>query len=402
MTKTRVCYFLLLVACLIFSMAYQSRISAVLLLMVAIYPIAAFILTAISLFTLGAGFGTGRAVYEKNEQFELPVYLKNDFIFPFAPAELDCMLPDAETGLFMNKQVFVSVYPLKKMRIFIPCKHRYRGAYTAKISKLTVYDPLKLIRISRKLDVSMQLVILPRKIPLDTLERVFSGDKGTMPEHNLNADKDELSHVREYIEGDMLQTIHWKLTAKLDELMIKQYENNAARKSVILCGFSKENATPSAVMKRTDAVIETAVAVAMSAVQSGVKTTVDVGTALNSTCEVADTGSFDRFFEMMSVLPPAPEVIDYTELIKKYAAKEPAAMFLITPVVNKDILAAAEAATHYTAGAVILIYVNCTGKRELTELRDDRRFVFAEVNGDTNDALPDAADKILADYIRLN
>lgn len=399
MVRNRVLYALLFIAAVVFSMAYQSRVSAVLLVAVSLYPVIAFVLSVISLFTLNIGFGVGRAVHEKNEQFELPVYIKNNFLFPFAPAELHCMLPDADTGLFLKKQVFVSVYPLKKMRIFVPCKHRYRGSYPVQILKLSVYDPFKLIRVSRKLDVRMQLVILPRKIPLDSLGLVFGGDKGTVPEPVLNGDKEDFSHVREYAEGDMLQMIHWKLTAKQNELMIKQYDTNGDRRSVILCNFSGESATPSAIMRRSDAVIETAVAVALSASRARIKTIADVGTAVNGVCEISDTGSFERFYDMMAVLPPDPETIDFTQLVKKYAAVDSAAMFLITPVINEEILTAAEAAAMRIAGTVVLIYVNCTGKSVGDMLSDDRRYLFAEVNGDADKGLPEAADKILADYL---
>ena len=410
MVRNRVWYALFLLACLVFSAAYQSRISAVLLVVAVAYPVLALILTVISVFAVKAGFETGRAVYEKNEQFEIPVFLKNDFIFPYAPAELDCMLPDNDTGLFMRKQIYVSVGPLKKMRIFVPCMHRYRGSYPAQICRVTVYDPLKLIRISRKLDARMQLVILPRKIPLERLGLVFGGDKGSVPEHVINGDREDFSHIREYVTGDILQQIHWKLTAKQQQLMIKQYESDGDRRCVILCNFyagqsssgkAEGMISPSALIRQSDAVIEAAVAVAMSAADAGIKAVADTGISRDMVCQISDRSSFDRFYDLMSVLPPDTETIDFSALVREYTAGSSAAMFLITPVVDEEILSAAELAARTASGAVVLIYVNCSGRSVELSVSEDKHFLFAEVRGEADTALPDAADKILSEYMQI-
>jgi len=401
-TRYRVTYAVFLLGCLIFSVAYQSRITSVLLIVAAAYPVVALVLTVISLFMLRIGFDEKRAVYEKCEQFELPVRISNNFLFPYAPAELDCIIPDSETGLFLRKQIYASVAPLKRMRIFVPCMHRYRGSYSAKIRKLSVYDPLRLIRISRKLDIEMQLVFMPRKITLDKLGLVFGGERGAEPEQRMMGEKENFSHVREYVQGDVVQLVHWKLTAKLDELMIKQYDSQDDRRSVILCNFGRYNATPSAVMRQSDAVTETAVAVAMSAVNAGIKAFADTGALSDITCDIADSGGFRRFFDIMSVLPHDVAVLDFPELVDKYSVGNAAVLFLITPVVSDAILEAAQRASERMKGAVVLIYANCTGKQESIPEAGERTFIFAEMSGETADSLPVAADRIIAEYSRLN
>lgn len=280
------------------------------------YPVLALALAAISVLTISAGFSEKRAVYEKNEQFELPVFIRNNFIFPYAPAELDCVIPDNDTGLFLHKQIYVSVAPLKRMRIFVPCMHRYRGSYTAQIMRISVYDPLKIIRISKHTDASMQLVILPRRIPLEDLGFVSGGTAGGIPEPRHGGDKEDLSHVREYLTGDIVQLIHWKLTAKLDEMMVKQYDSTGDRRSVILLNFGR-NDSAAAMIRRSDAVIETAIAVAMSVSRSGVRLIVDTGAASGLTCEISDQACFERFYELMSVLPPNMEAAELTELTQR-------------------------------------------------------------------------------------
>ncbi len=401
MAKNRFLYLLFFLGCVVFSAAYQSRVSAVLLVMAFVYPLLALALTAVSLFTVKISFADKRSVFEKNEQFELPLMINNNFIFPYAPAELDCLLPDNDTVLFLHKQVYVCVSPLKKVRIFLPCMHRYRGSYKVQIMRLSVYDPLKIIRISRRINASSQLVILPRKIPLEELGFIYGGEHGSVPEQRRSGDREDLSHVREYLEGDLVQQIHWKLTAKLDEMMVKQFDTTGDRRNVLLCNFCYGDATAAAMIRQSDAVAEVAIAVAMSSCRSGVKLTADTGALSRITCDVADEAGFEQFYEMMSVLPPYVDCLGFPELIGRYSTGDTSAMFLITPLINEDILAAAETAAAHIQGTVVLIYVNCNGKSDY--IRDENsRFVFAEVSGETAESLPAAAEQILVDYHRIN
>ncbi len=402
MARNRFFYAVFLIGCVLFSAAYKSRIASVLLVAAIVYPIAALLLTAVSVFPVRVCFDDKRGVHEKNEQFELPVNIINNFLFPYSPLELDCILPDNETGLFLRKQIYAAVAPLKKLRIFVPCMHCYRGSYTARIIRLSVFDPLRLIRISRKVDMSTQLVFLPRKIPLEQLGMIFGGDNGSAAGAGLTGEKEDFSHAREYADGDIMQLIHWKLSAKLDELMVKQYDSQADRRTVILCNFGRYGATPSAVICQSDAVIETAVAVAMSAVQSGVRAFADTGAYSGISCDIADSGGFQRFYELMSVLEPAPEVMEFPQLIDSYAAGSAAAMFLITPVMDEEIIAAAHRAGQRLGGTVVLIYVNCFGRTDFPQPDERSRFVFAQVSGEVNKTLPAAAEQILEDYSRLN
>lgn len=400
MGKNRFLYVLFVLACVVFSAAYQSRIASVLLVVAVAYPLLAAALTAVSLFTLKVEFPEKRCVFEKNESFELPVYVCNNFLFPYAPAELDCIAPDAEVGLFVRKQVFVSVAPLKRMRIFIPCMHRYRGSYQAHIMRIRVYDPLKLIRFSRRLNCSSQLVFLPRKMSMSDLGFIFGGEQGSANEKpNSMGNRDEFSHVREYLTGDLLQLVHWKLTAKYDDMMIKQYDTDNDRKAAVLCNFDCGTASKAAAIRQSDAVVEAAVAVAMSAMKAEIKTVFDAGCSDVPVCEFSDKHGFERFYELMSVVPVRTQTADFSGLAERYSVCGAAALFLITPVLNEEIFEVAEAAGERLSGTVVLIYVNCTGKP--CEHQSGKSFVFAQLYGESENAYGVASEQILNEYTKL-
>lgn len=121
MSRNRLIYITLTVALLIFSAAYQSRISAVLLIAALCYPLLAAVCVLICSRTSSADFventsrnGSGsstRIVRQKGEEFDLWIYVRSRSVFPCAPIELQCNLPDRETGLFTMKSIYASVPP---------------------------------------------------------------------------------------------------------------------------------------------------------------------------------------------------------------------------------------------------------------------------------------------------
>ncbi len=391
MRKNRFLYILLVIVCVAFSAAYTSRLSAVLLAAVLVYPVLALITTIVNVFCVSVVFTQNRAVYEKNERFELSVRIKNRFIFACAPIELVCSFPDSDTGLFAEKSVCASLPALGSCKISVKCMHKFRGCFNAEIRRVYVCDPLRIIRISRKLKESMTLVFLPRKIVLGELLRTAESDSGLIPARSVSKEREDFSHVREYQLGDIMQLVHWKLTAKQDELMIKQFDEITDKRVIILCDYSFEG-SESGVMQKADGIIEAAIAFAMSAADAGIKATVDFGTYDEGfVSEITDRGSFDRFYELMSVLPPKLETAEFTDVIELCRPEGASVVFLITGKLTEKLAACAENLAEHFAGTVVLAYINTGGGEKLAE---DKSFVFLNIKGGSEDALTAAVENM--------
>jgi uncharacterized protein (DUF58 family) len=74
-------------------------------------------------------------------------------------------------------------------------------------------------------------------VRLSQTVRNFYGEADIYDEHTPGHDNSELFAVREYRKGDRLQNIHWKLTAKQDDLMVKEHSLPKACPVVLFLGF---------------------------------------------------------------------------------------------------------------------------------------------------------------------
>lgn len=392
MRKNRTIYALCAAACFIFSIVYQSRISAVLLFAVLGYIPAALLVTFVSLLLIKTGFAEERGVYEKSTPTEFGIYISNRFIVGLAPAELICWVPDRDIGIFVRKRIYASLPPLGKCRISVAGMHRYRGSYTARLERVAVYDPLRIIRLSRKLDEQMTQVFLPRKIPLGDLISAAAGERSVAQLRLPTGEKEEFSHVREYLDGDLIQLVHWKLTAKADELMMKQFEENAQRRALILCDYGID-ASDAGLMLRADCIIETAIAFAMSAADAGVQVKVDFGAADGGFVSlISDKAGFERFYELMSVLPAKLEVCPFSELVRDGMRSDASMVFLITARLNEETAQAAQLLAGSFSGLVVLAYINLSDA-PLPEYAQNGGFLLLNIRGEGEEHLLSAIEE---------
>ncbi|MGN0507301.1 MAG: DUF58 domain-containing protein [Lachnospiraceae bacterium] len=101
------------------------------------------------------------------------------------------------------------------------------GNYDIILKKMRVYDISGLfhwdIRIKKQsvVQVMPELHDVPVRMTLAT--KNFYGEADVYDENTPGHDNSELFQVREYRAGDRLQNVHWKLTAKQDDLIVKEH-----------------------------------------------------------------------------------------------------------------------------------------------------------------------------------
>lgn len=106
----------------------------------------------------------------------------------------------------------------------------YIGGLRLRIVKAVKYDYFGILRFSirrKYLDVDEQVAILPDRREMG----ISIGGERTMRYHDRDTDMSvfgednppEISDIRQYRAGDRLRSIHWKLSAKQDELMVYEF-----------------------------------------------------------------------------------------------------------------------------------------------------------------------------------
>lgn len=189
---------------------------------------------------------------------------------PVAPLQITVQIADRQTQRLLSLRRGAG-----SLTAALPALHV--GETQAGVATLYITDILGLVRLrARGGSRMLPLLVLPRSFPVEPL-RFLQGDEGRSLQNRLTEDLSSPEDIRAYRAGDPLKRVHWKLTARRRELIVRKFETPAPPDTLILldCTAPKEpDAQPDTVASLRDTLCETALSVAE--IQAGADTPVRV------------------------------------------------------------------------------------------------------------------------------
>ena len=130
------------------------------------------------------------------------------------------------------------VFPLGmfcRKKIRIPFTAVYSGIYDIHIDKLEYTDMFGILKKSLESDVAYSFFVLPNNTGNNDIDILGAIDTDSIPCDNVySANSGDISSFREYREGDRLNSINWKLTARMENIYVREYEKTSMDEAVIL------------------------------------------------------------------------------------------------------------------------------------------------------------------------
>ncbi len=238
--KGAVCYAVLLLFALVFTQALRSPASALLFWFLILYPIVAlvYVLLAKPGIQVFMDAEVTRAEKDAPVTYEIRVVNSLPLCYPFLEAVL--LLPRADGVRCVRQNVRLSLIPFGSYNLRENAAFRYRGTYRIGTQCLLVRDFLQIFVLRCDVDIYNDVLVYPRRL---AMERVTKTSATDIPNDNaavvFSTEKAEIGNIREYIPGDTLKSIHWKLSSKLQEnLMVKEFNTNTSRRVYVLVDFS--------------------------------------------------------------------------------------------------------------------------------------------------------------------
>ena len=191
-------------------------------------------------------------------------------------AEHRCLLPvSGIRGVFQyNGQEQECLFPARPFHAQerrLPVDARHVGIYEPGLKAVSVSDIFGLFRFRIPVEGSSSLIVLPRPFDIEK-PRMVLGEEGNTALARSQEDYNAPDDVRAYRAGDAMKRIHWKLSSRKQELLVRRFETPAPPDTLILldCDTPRggENVNEGKACLR-DAMCETAVAVARMQMEDG-------------------------------------------------------------------------------------------------------------------------------------
>lgn len=266
MKKYRLLYALLFAVTVAFSQIYKGHFSLILLITVIVLPVLSFLLQLIGFLAAKVSVDLSDEVYEKNESFRVSIKVKNRFLIPVAPAVISVSLPQPTPSADDGELVF-SLAPFQNNTLKMSYALPYRGQYTFTLKKFKCYDMLKLFCLSRSVNAEKKIVVLPRRIELDA-QKSIGAEKEDIAGGRNSRDGSELNFIRKYCDGDDFRQIHWKLSAKQDDYMVRQMMEHDRLGMIVYCDFRAYSVSAEENALAADRVAEAAIALIYNGVKN--------------------------------------------------------------------------------------------------------------------------------------
>ncbi|NMB95213.1 MAG: DUF58 domain-containing protein [Clostridiaceae bacterium] len=160
------------------------------------------------------------------------------------------------------KKINLSLLPHKEMTYTFELYCRYSGNYEIGVEKIEIGDFLGIFKFTYKVPFPLSIIVYPRII---VLERFRLKTDFTSESYSSSLNRHEetgiLEDVRKYAYGDTLKKVHWKLSAKLNEIMIKQFQSTTESSALIIPDFKKNDYTIEQNTVIEDKILESTIAV---------------------------------------------------------------------------------------------------------------------------------------------
>lgn len=219
-----------------------------------VLPLISYILTKYTFRKLFFSISMNRISVGKKVPVTLKIVTKNPTILPIENLHL---LLKVQNGFYENAEdyeLIVPVFSFSKREVSMEVAGEYCGRVTAFIYKMQLQDLLGLFAFSKELELSKEFLVMPEsnlELPQINLSTTGVANDDEV-QYVKGDDVSQISLIRDYIPGDRLQNIHWKLSSKKEELQVKEYSKPFSDEILLLVELLKYSEKPEV----TDMVIE--------------------------------------------------------------------------------------------------------------------------------------------------
>ncbi|WP_426348456.1 DUF58 domain-containing protein [Alloiococcus sp. CFN-8] len=233
----------------------------------------AVLLSLFFIFSIKIGARTDDKQYFAGDKAELIITVENKYIF-YIPYII-FMMPVLSKFIKEYNGELVSLS--SKEELYIRCKLslKTRGAYPLEEVIIWTRDPLGIINLRRKRVLEEILKVYPKRYAINekliTQEEAFQSlihDPRTLEDPYSSRD------LRKYRVGDNLKRVNWKVTAKKNEVFIRNYDHVTGDEFSIFLDMHRDNNYIDAEGRAEELMVDFALSLGAYFVDKAIKTTI--------------------------------------------------------------------------------------------------------------------------------
>jgi len=217
---------------------------------------------------------------------------------------------------------------------------RYRGYYSIGQVTVDVFDPLLIEKRTVFFDKEIDITVYPRLVKLANLKFHPKDLYGTLKSNQKTLeDRTNIVNIRRYEKGDQLKNIHWKLSAKRDELLTKEFEQTVSSKLLIFVDGYKEHFENGYTLDREEYLVSFVASLVKMAMDESMQIKLILNDTEGTVIEASNAADFGGCMDALTKFESSSEM-PFDHFIRNHLQSEnrDESYVLITPKLTQDLL----------------------------------------------------------------
>lgn len=245
----------------VFASYYGGNISYALFYLSILVPVIAFLYTVYVYIQFKLYQSMGSYMVVKGDWTDYSFIIANEDFITFRNVKCN-FLSDKSTIEATNETAEYSLLPSESERMETRIKCNYRGEYYVGVDSVEITDFLYLFTITYPVGTKLKAVVLPRVVYLEQLGIAPPQIDVKNPLRFSNTAEEELdTEMRKYNPGDNRKRIHWKASARQNELMSRKYQHKPKAEIFLFMDLMQVKEDELDVIKVEDKIIESILAI---------------------------------------------------------------------------------------------------------------------------------------------
>ena len=263
-------YLVLLSVSFLFYILYQGVFSFYLFAFMAVMPLILFIMTKIVSKKVSVTFAKAQESCIKGSRIPITLRCENNSRIPVPNLIIEVQYFNTIDKQTDKLKISTPLFPRDVQYLTLRLSSEHYGTVKIKLRRARVCDMFRLFKIKIKprdkgLCTETAFTVIPGVIPLENPIANYNDmglETDEFSKDHKGDDPSEIFDIHEYQEGDKINRIHWKLSAKQDTTMVKDYSLPQASSMILIIDMDIDR-TQTGHMKLYDTAVETVSAVSL-------------------------------------------------------------------------------------------------------------------------------------------
>lgn len=238
----RVLYLILLLGCWLFYVLYRDTLSLLTFAAVIIFPLVSLIMLLITAFSarLGTVCENPSGFCERGSVIRFRLWVKNPSFLPAQSVTLNFAVKNSFGGGEKRLSAVVALPAFGSGGASAAVRSEHCGNIIFTPEYAVFHDLFRLFKIKRRLGKPVSICVLPKLSPVDEISEdhaEYLSDSAELSVSVSGDDPSEIFDIREYRDGDPQNRILHKLSARYENLLVREL-SQPADKRLYLCADS--------------------------------------------------------------------------------------------------------------------------------------------------------------------